>query len=255
MNVSEGQNQDVLRALTDAVQADLLDVHTDPDHHRSVFTLVGETAVRELTRASVSMSSLAEHKGVHPRLGIVDVVPFVPLDGSTVDDAVRARNDFAQWATSELDIPCFLYGPERTLPFIRKNAWESLQPDTGSHSPHVTAGAICVGAREPLIAYNLWLEGVSVEETKKIAAAVRSDAIRTLGLQVGTKTQVSMNLVDPFHVGPADAFDAVAALTKVHHAELVGLLPAAVLDVIPMDRWEALDLSMESTIEWRLARL
>lgn len=252
VNISEGQDQQVLARLADAVRSDLLDIHSDADHHRSVFTLVGETAVRELTKVSMQYGSLEQHSGVHPRLGLIDVVPFVPLQGSTMDDAVRARNEYAQWVSDEFDIPCFFYGPERTLPFIRKNAWEALEPDVGPHTPHVTAGAICVGAREPLVAYNVWLEGVSLSDTKKIAAAVRTSAIRTLGLQVGNMTQVSMNLVDPQHVGPAVAYDAVAALTAVHHAELVGLVPADVVEVIPMDRWEELDLSVETTIEWRL---
>lgn len=255
INISEGRNSEVLAALESVVRADLLDIHTDADHNRSVFTLIGETAPRDLTRECVRLTSLETHTGVHPRIGIVDVVPFVPLENSTMADAIRARNEFAQWASEELDIPCFLYGPERSLPSIRKNAWESLQPDSGPNSPHVTAGAICVGARAPLVAYNVWLLDVNIAETKKIASAVRTDSIRTLGLQVGSMTQVSMNLVEPFAVGPDVAFDAVAALTPVHHAELVGLLPSRVLEAVPFDRWEELDLSVESTIEWRLSHL
>ncbi len=255
INISEGKNTEILAALESVVHADLLDIHTDADHNRSVFTLVGETAPRDLTRACMNLVSLESHSGVHPRIGIVDVVPFVPLDNSTMNDAIRARDDFAQWASEELDIPCFLYGPERSLPSIRKNAWETLWPDSGPNVPHVTAGAICVGAREPLVAYNVWLENVSLAETKKIASAVRTTSIRTLGLQVGSMTQVSMNLIDPYEVGPAIAFDAVAQLTPVHHAELVGLLPSRVLEAVSLDRWEELDLSVESTIEWRLSHL
>ena len=255
VNISEGRNQEILNALASAVRSDLLDIHTDAHHNRSVFTLIGETAPRDLTRESVRLASLATHSGVHPRLGIVDVVPFVPLEGSTMNDAIRARNDFATWASEELDIPCFLYGPERSLPFIRKHAWDALQPDTGHSHAHPTAGAICVGAREPLVAYNVWLENVSLENTKKIASEVRTEQIRTLGLQVGSMTQVSMNLIEPFEVGPHVAYDAVAAHTPIHHAELVGLIPARVLDVIPFDRWEELDLSVEATIEWRLTHV
>jgi len=254
VNVSEGANEAVLTALRDATAADLLDVHSDSDHNRSVFTLVGTNAAKLLTATAVSHLSLPHHEGIHPRLGVVDVVPFVPLGDSTMDDAVRARDEFAQWAATELSIPCFLYGPERTLPFIRKNAWSTLLPDVGPHTAHPTAGAICVGAREPLIAYNVWLEGVSLQRTREIASLVRTEHIRTLGLQVGRFTQVSVNLVSPAIANPVDVVDAVKQHTAVHHCELVGLLPEEILRAIPQDRWEELDLAEDRTIESRLQR-
>jgi glutamate formiminotransferase len=111
---------------------------------------------------------------------------------------------------------------------------------------------MCVGARQPLIAYNLWLEGVDLAATKKIAASVRTSTIRTLGLQVGKFTQVSINLVSPDVSNPAHAFDAVQQYADIHHTELVGLLPKEVLFSIPEGRWESLDLAEEKTIEWRL---
>jgi len=252
VNVSEGRNRDVLVQLASSVSGDVLDVHTDHDHNRSVFTLVGEDAPRRLARTAIAVMDINDHSGVHPRLGVVDVVPFVPLEGSTWTDAVTARNDFAQWADQELHVPCFLYGDERTLPDIRRGAWNQLQPDTGPRTPHSTAGAMCVGARQPLIAYNLWLEGVDLAATKKIAASVRTSTIRTLGLQVGNFTQVSINLVSPDVSNPAHAFDAVQQYADIHHAELVGLLPREVLFSIPEGRWESLDLVEEKTIEWRL---
>ena len=214
--------------------------------------MVGVDAPRALARAAVSALSLNDHSGVHPRIGVVDVVPFVPLVNSTMHDAQVARDEFATWAASELNVPCFLYGRERTLPDIRKIAWTSLVPDVGSHVPHSTAGAMCVGVRELLVAYNLWLEDVDLATTRRIAAAVRTANIRTLGLQVGTFTQVSVNLIQPMISGPNDVFSAVSQHATVHHAELVGLLPASVLATIPRDRWEDLDLSVEQTIEWRL---
>ena len=252
VNISEGRHRDVLLRLAASVSGDVLDVHTDQDHNRSVFTLVGEDAPRRLTRTAVQVMNLNEHSGVHPRLGIVDVVPFVPLSGSSWADAVTARDDFAAWAAQELAVPCFLYGDERTLPDIRRGAWGQLQPDVGPTEPHSTAGGICVGARPPLIAYNLWLADVDLATTKKIASAVRTESIRTLGLQVGDLTQVSINLVSPEISNPADAFDAVAQHTEIHHCELVGLLPRNVLLSIPEGRWESLDLAEEKTIEWRL---
>ena len=252
INISEGRNHAVIDSLAQSCAGDLLDIHSDPDHNRSVFTLVGVEAPRALARAAVATLSLGDHSGVHPRIGVVDVVPFVPLVDSTMHDAQKARDEFAAWAAEELHVPSFLYGTERTLPDIRKNAWTSLFPEVGLNAPHPTAGAMCVGVREPLVAYNLWLEDVDLEKTRRIASAVRTASIRTLGLQVGAFTQVSVNLIQPMVAGPNDVFEAVSQHAKVHHAELVGLLPASVLATIPRARWEDLDLSVERTIEWRL---
>lgn len=258
MNVSEGREGALLAAWRAALGDDCLDLHSDVHHNRSVFTLVGEEAPRELARLAITGLNLADHDGVHPRLGVVDVVPFVPLQGSTMSDACEARDRFSAWVAQELGVPCFMYGPfadgvQRSLPEIRRTAWTSLPPDTGPLAPHATAGAMCVGAREPLIAYNIWLDGPDLVTARAVAAAVRSEHVRALGLQVGRFTQVSMNLVAPDRVGPAEAFDAVAERVKVSHAELVGLAPAAVLANIPRSRWSELDVSTDRTIEWRLA--
>jgi glutamate formiminotransferase len=252
INISEGRNHAIIDSLAQSCAGDLLDIHSDPDHNRSVFTMVGVDAPRALARAAVSALSLSDHSGVHPRIGVVDVVPFVPLVDSTMHDAQKARDEFAAWAAEELHVPSFLYGSERTLPDIRKNAWTSLLPDVGSNVPHPTAGAMCVGVREPLVAYNLWLEDIDLATTRRIASSVRTASIRTLGLQVGAFTQVSVNLIQPMITGPNDVYEAVAQHAKVHHAELVGLLPASVLATIPRARWEDLDLSVERTIEWRV---
>ena len=112
INISEGRNRDVLRELAAVCADELLDVHVDPDHNRSVFTLLGIDAPRRLARQGVELLQLDEHQGVHPRLGVVDVVPFIPLNDSTMDEAIVARNAFAKWASSELSVPCFLYGTE-----------------------------------------------------------------------------------------------------------------------------------------------
>lgn len=252
VNVSEGRHRLIIDALADAVGKDLLDIHSDPDHNRSVFTMVGEDAPRHLTEAALSLMSIVDHDGVHPRLGMIDVVPFVPLHQSTMNDALAARDEFAQWVAYELDIPCFLYGPERSLPEIRKHAWNQLLPDVGGTTPHDTAGAICVGAREPLVAYNVWLRDVDLQETRRIASLVRTEVVRTLGLQVGRYTQVSMNLIAPHVAGPDVAVDAVKQFVDIDHTELVGLLPHDVLTSIARERWEELDLALDRTIEWRL---
>src|SRR5256885_987430 len=110
VNVSEGRDQGTLDELAAACGSDLLDRHVDPDHHRSVFTLVGEEAPRALAAGAGARLDLRTHTGVHPRLGVVDVVPFVPLAGAGLHDAVVARDAFARWAGTELAVPCFLYG-------------------------------------------------------------------------------------------------------------------------------------------------
>jgi len=253
INISEGGNPSQLNELSAELGPDLLDLHSDADHNRSVFTLAGEDPARVLTARAAAMFDIREHHGVHPRVGIVDVVPFVALEPSSFADAIAARNRFAEFASSELGIPCFLYGPERTLPFIRKHAFIDLLPDLGPTKPHPRSGSICVGARPILIAYNVWLKDQTVETAKQIAKTIRTNERRTLGLQVGAHAQVSMNLIDYEVTGPMEAYDAVAALAPVDHAELVGLVPARALARIPRDRWSELDLSGEKTIEWRLA--
>ena len=252
VNVSEGRDRAVLDKLVESVGADLLDLHSDPHHHRSVFTIVGTDAPRRLARVATRALDLGDHDGVHPRLGVVDVVPFVPLEGATMDDAVRARDDFARWAADELGVPSFLYGPELSLPEVRRRAWRDLAPATGG-APHPTAGAMCCGARTTLVAYNAWLDGADLARAREVAALVRGPHLRALGLQVGDRVQVSMNLVAPDRLGPDAARDAVAAHATVAGCELVGLIPQAVLEDIPRPRWAELDIGEASTIEFRLA--
>lgn len=259
MNLSEGRRLELVAELAGLAELDLLDVHADPDHHRSVLTLLGVTAPRAVTRQAVQVLNLADHHGVHPRLGVVDVVPFVPLPDSTMADAVAARDDFAHWAADELGVPCFLYGPERSLPEVRRRAWVDLAPDVGPRQPHPHAGAICVGAREELVAYNLWITGLDLAAVRQVAAAARSPWVRTLGLAVGERLQVSMNLIEPDRFGPLDAYDLVADEVAarggcVDGAELVGLVPARCLMTIPKVRWPELDVSAERTIEWQIAQ-
>jgi glutamate formiminotransferase len=263
INVSEGRDEAVIDGLRKVAGRSLLDLHHERRHNRSVLTLAGpdvESAARAVTSLGVNTIDLGAHVGAHPRLGAVDVVPFVALEGSTMDDAVAARDRFASWAANELGVPCFLYGPERSLPDIRRSAFSSLLPDVGPAQPHPTAGATCVGARSVLIAYNVWLvPGTDVSVAGQIATAVRGPAVRALGLDLEGLAQVSMNLVDWQSVGPADAYDAVAALaeekgTRVSAAELVGLLPESALTAIPEERWTDLGLSKVQTIEACLRR-
>jgi glutamate formiminotransferase / 5-formyltetrahydrofolate cyclo-ligase len=258
VNVSEGRDDALLARLSAACGSDVLDVHRDVHHNRAVFTLLGEQAPRRLAAAAVAGIDLARHEGVHPRLGAVDVVPFVALD-EPASGARRARDEFAVWAGDELALPCFLYDDERPLPEVRRRAFADLDPDTGPLTAHPTAGACAVGVRGVLVAWNLWLPGDQIATARHIARTIRRADVRALGLQVGDRVQVSMNLVNPTRTGPAEVWDEVAELceragTRVEGAELVGLLPAVVLDAVPERRWAQLDLTPERTIEHRIAR-
>ena len=267
VNISEGRDERVIDAIATVAGPALLDVHSDPDHHRSVLTLGGPApdvviASQAVVEEACALIDMRTHRGVHPRLGAADVVPFVALDGG-IDEAVSLRDDFAGWAGRRLQLPCFLYGPERSLPTVRRQAFRSLDPDTGPQVPHPTAGASAVGARLVLVAYNVWVTGPDNGEASALAVArlvartVRGPALRTLGLPVGSEAQVSCNLIDPQALGPAQAYDMVArAVTQlggsVVRAELVGLVPAPVLAAIPVARHRELDVSQDRTIEARL---
>jgi glutamate formiminotransferase / 5-formyltetrahydrofolate cyclo-ligase len=265
-----------------------LDVHSDGHHNRSVFTLCRtsssaagliepptgfsdelgaaiEARVRMLATTTLAAVDIGEHTGVHPRIGVLDVVPFVSLrrdqsylicDGP-IEEAIEARDHFMVWAASVLGLPCFAYGPERPLPEVRRSAFRSLAPDAGPVGPHSTAGACAVGARPLLVAYNLWLSSPDVEVARSVAREVRGPAVRSLGLQVGDRVQVSCNLIDPFRTGPAVTYDAVARLaeasgTAIEHAELVGLAPMRVVEAIPGHRRPEIGVDEDRTIEARL---
>jgi glutamate formiminotransferase len=252
VNISEGRDRRTVDEIAARAGTDLLDVHRDADHHRSVLTLIGENAPRAVARAAVERLDLRFHRGAHPRIGVVDVVPFVALDGSTPADALAARDAFCRWAGDELGVPCFRYGPERTLPDIRRGAFAALAPDCGPTEPHPTAGAIAVGQRPVLVAYNVWLAEPDLEEARRIAAQVRSPSVRALGLQVGAEVQVSMNLIAPDVTGPGAVVDAIAHEARIGRCELVGLVPRRLLDLEDPARWVELDLDPDRTIEARL---
>jgi glutamate formiminotransferase len=190
-----------------------------------------------------------------------------------MSDAIAARDTAAARLADELGLPCFLYGPvgpttpstyvERTLPELRRDAFAPIPPDVGPPSGHATAGAVAVGARGLLVAWNIWLRGVDLRRTRQISAALRSDSVRTLGFAVSGGTQISCNLVDPTRVTPLDVFDeACRILTEegfdpsvVDRCELVGLVPRACLERITEDRWDQLDLDEARTIEASAERL
>lgn len=267
INISEGQKRALLDELAKASGSSLLDLHTDPYHHRSVFTLAGDNVLADAIRlasAALELLDLNEHQGVHPRLGVIDVVPFVPLGNAglmrppDLKEALAARIDFADFVSGQLELPCFFYGPERSLPDIRKAAFHTLLPDRGPLVPHPTAGATCVGARGVLVAYNINTNGLNPLQTRKIAAALRSDTIRALGFDLEGQMQISCNLIDPVSMDIETLYDLVAALVQeaggeVRDAELVGLIPEALLQPITRSRWPELALSQTMTIESRLS--
>jgi len=266
VNVSEGRDDRMLAELASECGPFLLDLHKDADHHRSVFTIAGgaeevQLSVRALASAVVERVDVSLHGGAHPRIGALDVVPFVSLvagaeESDLIDGpdapAIESRDRFAKWAGATLGLPCFLYGPERTLPVLRRTAWKGLLPDFGPVAPHPSAGAVAVGARRVLVAYNLWLAVPDADAGRRVAAALRGPHVRTLALQLGDSVQVSCNLIDPWIAGPGAVFDAVASQVAVGRAELVGLLPRGVLLGEPRHRWKELDLDPSRTIEARL---
>lgn len=265
LNISEGRNTALLRDLSATAGTSLRDLHSDGVHNRSVFTLINTSGalladVRSLIGASFERLDLRTHEGVHPRFGVVDVVPFVALDVAEIDQAVNLRDATARWIGNELGVPVFLYGPFegdiRTLPDVRKGAFTQFSPDFGPLQPSATLGACALGARPVLVAWNLWLRGVTLDEARRIARALRRPQVRALAFSLGEYVQISCNLIAPEDVGPTTVYDQVGGLLHegdIARAELVGLLPRAVLDHQERARWSQLGLSDDQTIESRLA--
>lgn len=276
VNVAEGRRAAILARLARATGPALLDVHRDADHHRAVFTIAGddpretEAAVRRLALAAAQHLSLRDHHGVHPRLGVIDVVPFVALGPAPPELAVLAALDFAQWTAATLDVPVFLYDradPEhRSLPTVRRDAFTVLPPDVGPPEPHPTLGATAVGARRPLIAVNVELDRDDIDLARAVARHVRERdgglrGVRALGLLLTSRghAQVSMNLVDLDATGLEAACVAVrdqaeANGARVDRVELVGLVPSAALDACSAAFREWSGISANETIEARVAR-
>lgn len=272
VNLSEGRDRDRLEVLRRAAGPALLDVHTDSDHHRSVFTLgaledgLVEESALALVEAALEQLDVTTHGGVHPRLGVADVVPFVPLlpgaslaelAAADLGEAVAARDRFARRVADRLGLPAFRYGPleegnERSLPEVRRHAFAELAPDHGGPAPHPTGGAVCVGARRCLVAYNLLLETAELDAARAIARGLRSDAVRALAFPVAGRAQVSCNLVAPWKVGPLQVYEAVADQAQVAACELVGLLPRSVVAAVPGERRELLALGPGVSLESRL---
>jgi len=271
VNISEGRDRHRVEIIAEGAEDLLLDLHVDGHHNRSVLTLGGdasdvEAAARQVVERAIETIDLREHTGVHPRMGAADVVPFVPLGGAA-DTVIGARDRTARFIGDVLEVPAFLYGPERTLPAVRSDAFSRLTPDYGPPCRHPRAGASAVGARGTLVAWNVWIEasgngaaepGAGASElARQVAVAVRRPGLRAIGVPYGSGAQVSCNLVDPERLGPDRAYDLIATALEhrggtVVRTELVGLVPASVLRSVPTHRWRELDLSASHTIEARL---
>jgi glutamate formiminotransferase len=250
-NFSEGRDPLILESLAESIRQTagvrLLDHSSDADHHRSVFTFVGDAeAVLEAALASARVAAeridLRRHGGVHPRIGAMDVVPFVPLGGSSMEECADLAHAFGQKLWERLRIPVFFYEraatePERrALENVRSRAAAGARPDVGE-GRHATAGACAVGARDFLIAWNIWLETHDLALAKQIARAIRFSSggfagVKALGLPLESMgmVQVSINTTDfratPLHV----VFERVAALAgqakvRVKGSELIGMIP------------------------------
>jgi glutamate formiminotransferase len=287
-NVSEGRNAAVIEAIAAALRstgARLLDLHTDADHHRSVFTLAGSSAAVEdaalvLATECVARIDLRQHHGVHPRMGALDVVPFVPLAGASMVDCVGLARRVGAQIAAELDVPVYLYGdaavrPEgRSLSALRGRGLSALEermkgggfaPDFGSASSHPTAGATAVGARSVLIAYNVLLETADVSIARRIAVAMRESqgglrGVQALGFFLATRgcAQVSMNLVGPHLPMVVDVFRRVSDLAEtfgvsVRASEIVGLAPRAALEGASRENLLLSDDLAAHSLEQRLA--
>lgn len=267
INISEGRNSDLLGVFDQKAGHSLRDRHSDHFHNRSVFTLINTADalvadVYSLLHFAYNSLDLVGHEGVHPRFGVVDVVPFVALNQKDEPTATALRDQVAEEIARTEVVSIFLYGPimnvgTRSLPEVRKHAFHDLAPDLGPAQPDPHKGASAFGSRPILVAWNLWISGLSLLEARGIARSLRSAFVRTLAFQVGADVQISFNFISPLQAGPEEAYESVKNMIPssayISRAELVGLSPMTMLEKIPNSKWKALGLSPSATIESRLA--
>lgn len=263
-NFSEGRRQDIINSIADAIRSTpgvtLLDVESNPDHNRSVISFVGEPSpVKQAALAAsakaIELVDLNKHKGEHPRMGAVDVVPFVPLSGATMDDCISLAKDFGKEFADRFHVPVFLYEeaattPERrNLAYVRAGEFEGLRdkigkdsarmPDFGPDKIHQTAGATAVGAREMLIAYNVNLGTNELAIAKKIAHQLRAKDgglayVKALGFELKQRgiVQVSMNMTDYHKSQLFKAEELVEIFAERYGVPVVG---SEIVGLVPMD--------------------
>ena len=287
-NVSEGRRLDVVAALADAVSSvagvRLLDRSSDAAHNRSVLTFAGEAsavhqAVMALFEAAIARIDLRSHTGAHPRLGAVDVVPFVPLGETTMAACVELAKQTGAAVAARFDLPVFLYEEaasrpaRRNLADIRRGEFEGLDtklaspewtPDFGPPRQHPTAGATVIGARPPLIAFNVNLATERIDTAKAVAAAVRESSgglpfVKALGIALPERgiVQVSMNLTNFQRTSIMRAFETVRQEAErrgamVVESEIVGLVPQAALPPAPVQTLQLAGFHADQVLERRL---
>jgi glutamate formiminotransferase len=287
-NISEGRRANVVAGIVDAVRnipgARLLDYSSDASHNRSVITIAGDAAplkaaVLALFEAAVAAIDLRAHTGEHPRMGAVDVVPFVPIEGVTMEDCVALATDTARSVAERFAVPVYLYEEASTNPLrknledIRRGEFEGLAgkmasdgwaPDFGPATPHPSAGASVIGARMPLIAYNINLNTDRLDVAKKIAAAVRFSSggfrfVKAMGVTLADRNivQVSMNLTNYEKTPILRVFDAVRREAErygvsVLESEIVGLVPSAALVDVSLATLQLTQFKKDQILEARL---
>lgn len=265
-NISEGRRTEVIQGIADALRAvpglHVLDVQSDATHNRSVFTLTGDAAAMAqgiplLFEKSIAAIDLRSHTGEHPRMGAVDVTPFIPIEGVTMKECVELAKSIAADIAQRFALPVFLYeeassNPARkNLEDIRRGEFEGLAakmaqaawaPDFGPAGPHPTAGASVIGARMPLIAYNINLNTNRLDVAKKIATAIRMSSgglryVKAMGIPLEDRgiVQVSMNLTNYEKTPIFRVFDLVKREAErygvsILESEIVGLVPSAALN-------------------------
>jgi len=261
-NFSEGRRKEVVDAIAQAIASvpgvRVLDRQMDADHNRSVITFVGDrTAVAQAAfrgaQKAVELIDMSMHHGEHPRVGALDVLPFVPIAGVTMDDCVALARSVGKRIADELQVPVYLYEAaatrpdRRALPDVRRGEYEGLKaeietnpdrtPDFGPRRLHPTAGACIVGARPVLIAWNVNLRTADIRVAKRIAKAIRESdgglpAVRAKGFELADRglVQVSMNMVDYRKTSLVQAYEAIRSLAakegvEIAESEIVGLVP------------------------------
>ncbi|MCY0882215.1 MAG: glutamate formimidoyltransferase [Firmicutes bacterium] len=261
-NFSEGRRKDVLQAIYQAAQSTgvkILGFESDPDHNRSVLTMAGTVdavlqAAYETACTAVGRIDLREHAGAHPRMGAVDVIPFVPLGSTPMDIAVQAAHRLGERLGHDVSLPGYYYEAaalddrHKNLAAVRRGQFEKLAekfpsdpPDFGPLVPHVSAGAVAIGARKPLIAFNMYLNTENIQIAQDIARHIRASSgglagVKALGMYLPSRqrVQISMNIVD-YPLTPLPQVvemvrrEAARYGVMVERSELIGMLPAQAL--------------------------
>ena len=291
-NFSEGRRPETVQRIVEAIRSVattcVLDTHIDPDHNRSVITFVAppdkivDAALKAVAQAT-ELIDMRQHKGEHPRLGATDVLPFVPVRDVTMKECVQLAHKAGRRIADELAIPVYFYEQaalrveRKNLEDVRRGALERLrqeistvqarEPDVGPRITHETAGAIAVGARQFLIAFNVVLKSTDITMARQIAKIIRFrhgglPFLKALGFQLHSRglVQVSMNLVNYEVTGMTEAYDAVQLQAErmgveIESAEIVGLVPEAALDRNAPYFSKLVNFSESKILEYQIAQL